>query len=155
MKRNISIQLKAAFLLVVFALNTLVGFACALGVDMSFNIAHHHDEATEVSIHVHADGKKHEHHNKQAKHHHEENKSSKREKDDCCNAKIIKFQSLDKNLGQNAKTASDTPVFTAILGGLFGINIAKAFQAAPQKYLARNFHPPPSDIRIAIRSFQI
>lgn len=36
MKSTISIKIKAAFLLVVFALNTVVGFACSLGVDMGF-----------------------------------------------------------------------------------------------------------------------
>ena len=71
MKRNISIQLKAALLLVVFGLNTLVGFACAIGIDMRFNTTHHHnEEATEV--HVHGNGEKHEHDKKSANHHHEE-----------------------------------------------------------------------------------
>ena len=70
MKKNISIQLKAAFLLIVFGLNTMVGFACAIGVDMGFNTTNHHDEeATEV--HQHADGSKHDHHNQASKHEHE------------------------------------------------------------------------------------
>ena len=70
MKINISIQLKAAFLLVVFGLNTLVGFACAVGVDMSFNSSHHDEEAIEV--HVHADGTKHENNNEIVKKHKDE-----------------------------------------------------------------------------------
>ena len=155
MKRNISIQLKAAFLILVFGLNTVFGFACAVGVDMRFNTSHHHEETTEVSIHVHADGKKHEHHKSPAKHHHEENKSSKKDKDDCCNDKIIKFQNLDKNLNQNAKTAVDAPVFAALFNSFLGINIFKAVQPSSQKYIIPDFHPPPTDIRIAIRSFQI
>ena len=60
MSKTISIQLKAAFLLIIFSMNMLVGFSCAVGVDMGFNTAHHHEgEATE--LHVHADGKKHHH----------------------------------------------------------------------------------------------
>ena len=80
MKRNISIQLKAALLLIVFSLNTVIGFACAMGVDMGFN-THHHDEeeATETTVHVHADGKKHQHHNEAAKHYHDSNKDSEKE----------------------------------------------------------------------------
>lgn len=46
MKRTRTIQIKAVFLLVVFALNTMVGFACAVG--MEFISHHHHD-------HHHAD----------------------------------------------------------------------------------------------------
>ena len=63
MKKSITIKLKAAFLLIIFAFNTIVGFACAMGADMEFNATHHHDEEmTDVSVHVHADGKKHQHH---------------------------------------------------------------------------------------------
>ncbi len=54
MNKKISIQIKAAFLIGVFSLNTVIGFACAIGIDIGFNTAHHHDdEATEVTIHVH------------------------------------------------------------------------------------------------------
>ena len=41
MKKNSSIQLKAAFLLIVFALNTVLGFACSMGLDMGYNKSHH------------------------------------------------------------------------------------------------------------------
>ena len=37
MNKTRSIQIKAAFLLVVFAFNIFVGFACGLGIDMGFN----------------------------------------------------------------------------------------------------------------------
>lgn len=151
MKRNTSIQLKAAFLIFIFGLNTVVGFACAMG--MSFNSSHHHDEEAKISVHIRADEKKHEHHNKTAaRHHHEEKESSKKEKDDCCNSKVIKFQYLDKNLNPNAKTVINNPVFASNLSPIFNINILKT---VPQKYLLRNFHPPPPDIRVAIQSFQI
>lgn len=153
MKRNISIQLKAAFLLVVFGLNTLVGFACAVGVDMSFNSSHHDEEAIEV--HVHTDGTKHEHNNEPVKQHHDEKGISKKDKDDCCNDDVLKFQNLDKNLNQNAKTAIDVPVFVAIISNFLGIDIFKITKTYPPKYKTRFFYPPPPDIRIAIQSFQI
>ena len=44
--------------MIVFSLNTIIGFACAVGIDMGFNSTDHHDEeATETSVHIHADGK--------------------------------------------------------------------------------------------------
>lgn len=41
MKPPRAIQYKALFLLVTFSMNTVVGFACSMGVDMGFN-SHHH-----------------------------------------------------------------------------------------------------------------
>ena len=154
MKRNISIQLKAALLLIVFSMNTVIGFACAMGVDMSFN-THHHDEeeATETTVHVHADGKKHQHHNEAAKHHHDSNKDS--EKGGCCNDGVIKFQSLDKSLAQNVNTAINTPVLVALLSSFYGIDLFMQPQGSHQKHIPQFFHPPPPDIRILIQSFQI
>jgi Cu/Ag efflux protein CusF len=77
MEKSISIQLKAAFLIIVFSMNTVIGFACAIGLDMGFNSKHHHEddeEATEISIHV--DGKKHQHHDEETKHHHDSKENS-------------------------------------------------------------------------------
>ncbi|MEO5946211.1 MAG: hypothetical protein ABIP79_05305, partial [Chitinophagaceae bacterium] len=101
MKNNSSIKLKAVFLLIVFSLNTLVGFACALGVAMGFNSKHHHQtNATEAVIHLHADGKEHVHQEKKKSHSHDklhhhdqadDQKKSGSEKDNCCNDKVIKF----------------------------------------------------------------
>jgi hypothetical protein len=148
MKRNISIQLKAAFLLVVFALNTLVGFACAAGLDMNFNTHHHEEEETEISVHVHADGKKH---------HHEEadNDTDKEKKDDCCHDKVVKLSQTEKAIPQVAKILN--PVFsTAFVAVYFNIDITYPLQVKiSNKYFVRGHHPPIPDIRIAIRSFQI
>lgn len=154
MKRSISIQLKAAVLLIVFGLNTMVGFACAVGLDMSFNTTHHHDEEA-IEVHEHADGIKHNHHQQTEKHQQDENKSEKKEKGGCCNDDVQKFQSLDKALTQNVKTITDVPVFAAIISSFLGIDIFNIAKAYPPKYKARYFYPPPPDIRIAIQSFQI
>ena len=175
MKKNISIQLKAAFLLAVFSLNMLVGFACSIGVDMGFNSARqkrevtapathvhangkkhqHHQQPAKAAIHVHANGKKHTHHNQTAKLHQEENKPTQKEKDDCCNDKVIKFQSLDKAINQNTKASIDVPALVAIITIFSRLDIYKLSKAYPPKYKARFFYPPPPDIRIAIQSFQI
>ncbi len=47
MKRNISIKLKAAFLIIVFGMNTVIGFVCAMGVNMGYNVHHHESEEME------------------------------------------------------------------------------------------------------------
>lgn len=84
MKLITSIKLKAAFLLVVFATNTIVGFACSLGLDMGYNSAHHEEDATtEAVVHIHKDGKKHIHYEKKKSnnndnsHQHDEDKATK------------------------------------------------------------------------------
>lgn len=142
------IQLKAALLLIIFGLNMLVGFACAIGVDMSFNTNHHHqEEATE--IHVHADGKKHHHKKVENKH------AKKGGKDDCCGDKVVKIAQADKAVPQAAKILS--PVFiNAFLASYYNLNTTYASQVnTSTKYFVRGHHPPIPDIRIAIRSFQI
>ncbi len=114
MKIRRSIQFKAAFLLVVFSLNTLIGFACAVGIDMGFNTSHHHEEeATEAVVHVHKDGKKHIHHD-EAKHHDEaEDHHKKGGKDNCCNDKVMKFTEIDKSVPQPLSIVN--PVFFTAL----------------------------------------
>ena len=122
---------------------------------MGFNTTHHHDEeAKEVTIHVHADGKKHQHHDKATRHHHDSKKMDS-EKEGCCNDGVIRFQSLDKNLSQNANSTIIVPVFATVLINFFGLNIFKQEKVSNDKYIARFFHPPPPDIRLLIRSFQI
>lgn len=153
MGKTINIQLKAAFLLIVFGLNTMIGFACAMGVDMGFNTTHHVSEATE--IHEHTDGVKHEHHNQAARHKNEEKKTEKEEKKDCCTDDVQKLQSLDKAVNQNAKTVIDVPVFTAIISIFLGIEVYDLSKIYPPKYRVSFFYPPPPDIRVAIQSFQI
>ena len=150
MKRNISIQLKAALLLVVFGLNTAVGFACSVGIDMKFNTSHHHNEEV-TEVHVHSDGKKH-HHEKPA---HSHDKEHKDEKSGCCNDSVIKFTQVDKLVPQSNIIVS--PVFfTAFIAAYYTIDISYPSQVnGSNKYFVRNYHPPIPDIRVAIQSFQI
>lgn len=153
MKLSISIQIKAALLLVVFSFNTIIGIACDLGVGMGFNTNHHDDEAEETTVLVHADGKNHQHHDETIRHNH--NSKEQSEKGGCCNDGIIKFQSLDKSLSTNGNVVINTPVFVTILGSYFGIDIFRQPQVFNQKYVLDFFHPPPRDIRILIQSFLI
>ena len=60
-----SIKLKAAILLVVFASNSVLGFACAVGLDTDLlqRLIHHNEvgKATESAFFVHASGKNGQH----------------------------------------------------------------------------------------------
>lgn len=147
MKIKLSIQLKAAFLIIVFGLNTAVGFACAMGID--FNAAHKNEA---VKVHVHADGKKH-HHNKPGKS--QQQKKEQHKKDDCCTDKVIKFQNLDKNITQGFKNFFAAPILVPVVSNLFDNNNFNTLPVAPAKYVVRNFHPPPSSILVIIHRFQI
>jgi len=129
MKQSTSIQLKAALLLVIFGLNTVVGFACSIGIRMGFNTGHYHEEATEV--HIHANGKTHYHEKSGHKHSHKDTK------DDCCNDKVLKISQTDKVIPQTAKLIS--PVFlTAFFSAYCNINISYSPQAnISNKYFLR------------------
>ncbi|MBN8836197.1 MAG: hypothetical protein J0I09_02980 [Sphingobacteriia bacterium] len=180
MNQKISIQLKALFLLLVFSLNTVVGFACALGMDMGFNTSHHGSDATEVKeIHVHADGAKHHHgsvpdnessdktKSGSVNHHNynddksviqEQNGKSIAGQDEggCCSNEVLKFQSLDKNLNQTTNSIAHAPIFVAILSTFLGIDLTTGIiKEVPAKLKSRFYYPPPPDIRIAIQRFQI
>ena len=148
MKKTLSIQLKAAFLVLVFGFNTITGFACAIGIDIGFNKTHHHEEEATVP-HVHADGKIH--HHKEAAHKH----SDKDEKDDCCTDKVLKIYQADKAVPQAVKLLS--PVFFTAFIAVYN-NITISYPSPVNtftKYFVRGHHPPIPDIRIAIQSFQI
>ncbi len=149
----------------VFSLNTVVGFACALGVDMGFNSKHHHeDDVTEVVVHVHANGKnyvhqeKNESHSHDKSHHHDQannQKKSDNEKDSCCNDKVTKFEQLDKSV-PNSLNIINPIFFVALVSSFYNIDVLFASQLAPNvKQFVRSYHPPIPNIRIAIQSFQI
>ena len=174
MNREKSIQLKAVLLMTVFTLNTVVGFACAMGLGMGSKTSHHKEEATNPVLHIHADGKKHHHQKKPEKismhvhvdgkkHEHktrpvnqqqEENEKTKKDKDGCCNDDVIKFQNLDKNRSQHIKTSIDVPVFAALFSTFSGVDISKK-TASAQLPVIRYLFPPPPDILIANQRFQI
>lgn len=147
MKRNTSIKIKALFLLTVFALNTVVGFACAMGVDMGFNTEHHNNES-KPTVHVHKDGKAHQHNKKTEKDNHNK-------KGNCCNDQVLKFQNLDKTLKQSTKSLAVAPDYSIKISAVYGLEIYKASSKPTLKYIIPLSHPPPPDIRVLIQSFQI
>jgi hypothetical protein len=154
MKSNISIQVKTAFLLLIFAFNMAVSIACFIGVDMGFNTIHHHDEE-DKEVHVHPSRAKHEHHNKPANHDHGENNTESKEKGGCCNDSVIKLSQIEKSIPQPYAYVS--PIFfTAFIASYYNIDILYPSQITGSvKYFVRNYHPPIPNIRIAIHCFQI
>lgn len=144
MKRNLSIQLKAAFLLLIFSLNIVVGFACAIGIDMGFNSSHHHDENKVMAHHD-------SHHDEMDNDHHKSNDDN----DNCCHDKVVTIAQVDKSVPQSYAGINIT-FATALLNSFYNTDVLSATQTIPHlNYFVRNYHPPISDIRIAIQSFQI
>ncbi len=157
MKKIKSIQLKAAFLLIVFSLNTIIGFACAIGFDMGFNSSHHEEEITDIPIHVHADGKQHQHPNEVKSHHEEADnhlQKTSNDEDNCCHDKVTQIAQQDKIITPSISIIS--PVFfTTFIASFYTINLLNSLIDSHIRYFIRSHHPPIPDIRIAIQSFQI
>jgi hypothetical protein len=151
------VQAKALVLLVVFFLNTAVGFACSVGLDMGFN-SHHHDEENKLTEET---SHSHNHHSSCPGHayaagSHHDSKDPGEEKDDCCNQDVFKFNQLDKTCAQSLNSLFTTVFFTVFVSSFYNIDVlATCKTTASNKYFVLNYHPPILDIRIAIQSFQI
>lgn len=142
----------ALFLLIVFSMNTLAGFACSIGVDMGYNGKHHE----------HSSGVQEKEHEYSA--HHTapvqelaSDKILKSTSDDCCAGQVTKFIHLDKSVVQN-NLLLKAPVLTIFLvTNSFGGDIKDpGFSiGANLNHLRRSWHFNHTDIRTAIQSFQI
>jgi len=147
----------AASLFTVFSLNTVVGFACSVGIDMGFNSKHHHDEdATKATVHIHSDGQKHIHNEKKEKHSHSKSNhhNSGNKKDNCCNDEVTKFSQVDKTVPQSFNIIH--PIFLiTFVPGYYNTDLPSPGIVKDIKQFVRSYHPPISNIRIEIQSFQI
>ncbi|MEP7233383.1 MAG: hypothetical protein ABI691_24200 [Ginsengibacter sp.] len=151
MKRNISIKLKAAFLIVVFGMNTITGFACAMGLNMGYNVHHHESHEMKQQDAMHSASMHHRDTSKPA-HHHPANESSK---DDCCSHSVKDLTLLSKTVPN--KISIIQPVFfIAFIGAYIHADIYSYANIITNLHLfVRSHHPPIPDVRIAIQSFQI
>jgi len=172
-----TIQYKAAFLLFVFSLSTIVGFACSLGLNMTFN-ATHHEVAADNQQPSHEHGKSHEHptstditqnpvgaHQHSGDHHQGKTDPHKQvsnlqenPEDDCCKDEVAKFEKSDKRTPQPFNYNLQPPFVTLGFNTPFNIKIdvqASYLHLPSNKYFVRNHHPPIADTRIAIQSFLI
>ena len=159
MKTTISIKLKAASLLILFSLNMAIGGACALGIDMWFNISHH--EEKEIVAHgspIHHHGKTEIATHENSSHHHDEadeHHKSKDNKDNCCNDQVIKFAQVDKFV-PHGFAGLNAIFFTTLISSFYNIDVLHISKSSANiKYFVRGHHPPITDLRIAIQSFQI
>ena len=151
MKAFSSIQIKAAFLTIVFLLNTVVGFACAMGMDVEPN-GHHHQK-TETSLvgkNSHEHNEAHEHDGDASEHH-----SSKVPKDNCCKDEVSKITKGDKIVQSSDFKFLTLPLFT-LPNAIYFLGSVNSFPINTKTtYAVWRYRPPISDIRIAIQSFQI
>src|SRR5687768_11489208 len=157
-------KIDASFLLTAFSLNTIIAFACSLGVNMGFNSKdHHNEETTEAVVHIHADGKRHIHYEKKKtdnhskSHKHEQPKDtqkSKEGKDNCCKDQVLKFQQLDKSVPHSLNIIH--PIFLiSFFDAFYNVALPTSEVVKDIKQFVRSYHPPIPNIRIAIQSFQI
>lgn len=177
MKRNRRRSLKAVFLLVVFFLNTAVGFACSLNADLIFNAHHsdaHHHQQSNDHFHKHDHAKPHHHKailSSEAYHASElpdecqsteqvglgNQHSEKAHKDNCCSDEVLKLEKTDKLI--DASTGSIVPfngVHAIFYAAFYDFRIFELRAGnSNSTYLVHHYHPPIPDIRIAIQSFQI
>lgn len=170
-----SIQFKAAFLLFVFSLSTIVGFACSVGLNTTLN-ADHHKKPDGHQQKSHEHGKSHEHaasddhhqkpvshhehpadhHQEQADHHKQVKNSQENPEDNCCKEEVAKFEKGEKRTPQSFNYNLQ-PLFVT-LGFINTFNrdvLASNLYLPSNKYFVRNHHPPIADTRIAIQSFLI
>lgn len=129
MKSNKTIQLKAVFLLAVFTLNTLVGFACAVGLDMGFNSKHHHHKEG-TTLHQHQDN------------------------ENCCNDEAVQFSQLDKLLAQAVSLSVTSPA-TLIHFSYQPDITSYTKERTPITPSKKPFARTARGIRVSIQSFQI
>lgn len=157
MKIRSSIQLKAAFLTLVFLMNTIVGFACAVGTDMDFNREHHQEQKTVPSSqHAHRNNKPHDH----AKHEHGKSTAdphaSKSQKDNCCKDEVAKLTKADKVYQPGFDYSLLSLSFFILPATIYRAGNAARFRVNTlNAYFLRHCRPPIPDVRIAIQSFQI
>lgn len=157
--KNTTIQLKAVFLLIVFSLNTVIGFACSVGVGMGFNSKHHH----------HHKGKSHHHHGKSHHHHHsadshtvkspsagEIKKSRATETENCCNDDATRLSQSDKVLVNVINSGVEVPVALIALHFLYISSHLSSFYSEITKIQeVRPYVLNSRGIRVSIQSFQI
>ena len=164
MKAQRADMIRALFLLAVFSLNTVVGFACSIGIDMGYNSSHHQHGSSSHSSeksHSHKSGHKHSHqpaHNHSDQHKHTTaSGTAKNTQDDCCANDVTKFIQLDKSVVKtnlNLQVPTFLVVFTSIFiqPSLNENNLVNTFGLLPVR---RSCSIYDTDIRIAIQSFQI
>ena len=131
----------------VFSLNTLLGLACSLGINLGYNKLHH------PAAQDNTPSKHHNHQKVAAKHQHSRQKSES-SKDDCCSHTVTSFNLYSKTVSQTVNIAN--PVFvTSFVASFLTATLLPHVIIKNTRNFSQNYHPPIADIRIAIQSFLI
>lgn len=164
-----TMKYKALFLLVSFSLNSAVGFACSLGVDMGFNSNHHdhdsgtHHENSDVDNHHEHDGNNSHGHQPGTKSHHnssgkENNTASftSQSGDNCCKDFVVSFQNMDKMVAKGCSNVQQQNVAISpfVITLILGLNNTKGF-TNHFRIPPKEIDLPPPDIIVFIQSFLI
>jgi hypothetical protein len=176
LNKKFLIQLKAAFLLVVFSLNTISGFACAMGINMGFDSGQQprssarphkshpgNQTAASSSLSEQANGAGQMYgekscHATRGQSRNEVNNHGNSAGDNsrnCCGDKMIQFDKLDKSVVKYLIIVN--PVFPDVFVSAF-FDVKGLFDSRATtniKYFVRSYHLPIPDIRVRIRSFQV
>jgi hypothetical protein len=144
--------------MLVFSLNTALGFACSLGFDMGYNKQHHGEETVTTPATSHC------HQEKMAvpsSQHHDENKASldnpqpANTPDDCCSNGVTSFNLLNKTVPQAVSFVH--PAFSnAFIPSFYQVSILPQHDTFKNiRSFAQSYHPPIPDICIAVQRFLI
>ena len=151
MLKSIKHKLIAAFLLFIFSMSTVAGFACSVGLNFGDNILHHkHKEANTCSgIHKHLNNSFQKNAAPVLK--------DASQPNDCCTNDVTSFNKLDKSVSGNNFSLKVPALLLSARLPLFSQkqSISKIVLNAQFHYIRRCALLCDPDIRIAIRSFLI
>jgi hypothetical protein len=141
---------KAVFLLVIFLLNTVVGFGCALAMDSNHDDENH----SHAKSAAHVDkGHSHEHG--------DEHKSPPlsglnfSKEDPCCKKVVNELTIQNKLIPESAKVLVSLPVVWLTNYAYNLLIPVSSIERGQSGYIDHRYRPPNEDIRISIQSFQI
>ena len=162
-------RIKAVFLLLVFSLNTMAGFACSVGLDLYYN-SDHHKQGFDTPVKSHTHESNHKHTNKSSHKHspaatHKHSHTSigmhnadtqEKDRDDCCTDEVTKFAQLDKSITNQFQL--HVPAFIKIILDFYSFSLQSVQSISVNsnfQFLRRSCSIYDTDIRITIQSFQI
>jgi hypothetical protein len=146
-------RIRALILLMVFSLNTIIGFACSVGVSMGYNEKHHEH----YQHHKHEKGHDHHHSHKSI---HESVPSGsiiKAPVNDCCSGQVTSFAKLDKWVSYNNLLIKAPVLFIQVYNNFLNLESRQTYSSLNSnfQFVRRSCFLNDINIRIAIRSFQI
>lgn len=142
-------------LLLVFSLNTVVGFACSIGVDMGYNDKHHQHDASNKTADSHSHAGKHQHdHGKTSGDSNGVNNS--KNETDCCTNGVTDFIKLDKSIAGTIDLQPLVSLVAFVSSFLLPAQESTLPETSTYGYVRRSWRlSNDTDLRIVIQSFQI